>query len=123
MEWKAFVNSNSIIRIVTFDSSIAYLISSDTVVRDIGAVQEVYIVIRISAVVEAANRIQHLARHIILIVTLDVKNAFNTARWVDSLGALESFGVPPYLMRMVEDYFSQRMVLYDMTVGRRSQPL
>ena len=64
-----------------------------------------------------------MARPIVLLLTLDVKNAFNTARWVDILGALESFGVPPYLMRMLEDYFSQRMLLYDTTVGRRSRPL
>ena len=31
--------------------------------------------------------------------------------------------MPPYLTRMVEDYFSQRMLLYETTVGRRSQPL
>ena len=76
---------------------------------------------KVTAAVEAANSVRHAARPIILLVTLDVKNAFNTARWVDILGALESFRVPPYLMRMVEDYFPQRMLLYDTTVGRRSR--
>ena len=76
----------------------------------VGAVREV------TAAVEAANKVRLVARPIILLVTLDVKSAFNIARWVVILGALESFGVPPYLMRMVEDYFSQRMLLYDTTV-------
>ena len=71
----------------------------------------------VSAAVEVSNRVWHAARPIILIVTLDVKNAFNTARWVNILGALKSSGVPPYLIRMVEDYFLQRMLLYDTTVG------
>ena len=74
----------------------------------VGTVREV------SAVVEAANRVWHAARPIVLLVTLDVENAFNTAR---------SFGVPPYLMHLLEDYISQRMLMYDTTVGRRSRPL
>ena len=81
----------------------------------VGVVREV------SATVEAASRVRHAARPIVLLVTSDLKNAFNMARWVDILGVLESFGVPPYLMRMVEDHFSGRMLLYDATVGRRSR--
>ena len=40
----------------------------------------------VSAMVEAANRVRHAARLIFLLVTLDVKNAFNTARWVNIFG-------------------------------------
>ena len=47
----------------------------------VGAVREV------TAAVEAANRVRHAARPIDLLVTLNVKNAFNTARWVNILAA------------------------------------
>ena len=83
----------------------------------VGAVREV------TAALEAANRVRHAARPIVLLVTMDVKNCFNTARWVDILGALESFGVPPYLIRMVKDYFLQRILLYITKAGRRFRPL
>lgn len=49
-------------------------------------------------------------------VTLDVMNAFNSARWVDILDALEhQFGVPAYLQRVISDYFRDRELLYETT--------
>lgn len=49
----------------------------------------------------------------VILVSLDVKNAFNTARWGEILRALvEDFGVPRYLVRMVESYFTDRHVEY-----------
>ena len=77
----------------------------------VGAVREV------ATAQEAANRVRHATRPIVLLATLYVENDFNAARWVDILRALEPFGVPPYLMRMVEDYFLQKMLLHDTTVG------
>lgn len=49
----------------------------------------------------------------VILVSLDVKNAFNTARWGVILKALcEDFNVPRYLVRMVESYFSDRHLEY-----------
>lgn len=52
------------------------------------------------------------SKHVIMI-TLDVRNAFNSARWVDILTAL-SGGVhaPGYLVGLVENYFSGRTLEY-----------
>lgn len=83
----------------------------------IGAIREV------TMVVETVKRVAHVARPVVLLVTLDVKNAFNSARWVDILGALESLGMPPYLLRMAEDYFRDRTIQYETSDGPRSRTL
>lgn len=49
----------------------------------------------------------------VVLVSLDVRNAFNSARWGEILKSLSgSFGVPPYLVRMVESYFTDRYIEY-----------
>lgn len=78
----------------------------------IGALKDV------TEVVEDAQR--EAARPIVLLATLDVKNAFNSLRWKDVLQALrENFKVPEYLMRMIKDYLSERILLYNTTGGHR----
>ncbi|GJQ69997.1 hypothetical protein Trydic_g22499 [Trypoxylus dichotomus] len=73
-------------------------------------------------VCEAVTRAEdhnHYSRRIILLVTLDVRNVFNSARWVDILNALEhSFRVPPYLLRMIDDYLGNRSIIYNTKQGR-----
>ncbi|CAB0039993.1 unnamed protein product [Trichogramma brassicae] len=44
------------------------------------------------------------------IITLDVKNAFNSARWDKILTALSQMEVPAYLQRMVSNYFRGRVL-------------
>uniref|UniRef100_A0ABD2WSZ8 Reverse transcriptase domain-containing protein n=1 Tax=Trichogramma kaykai TaxID=54128 RepID=A0ABD2WSZ8_9HYME len=44
------------------------------------------------------------------IITLDVKNAFNSARWDKILAALSQMEVPAYLQRMVFNYFRGRVL-------------
>ena len=64
----------------------------------------------------------HRTRDSCVLVTLDVKNAFNSARWVEILDALEHrFRVPAYLLRVVSDYLSDRELLYQTTEGQRSR--
>lgn len=79
----------------------------------------------IGEVVEAVHKAEeacHQARPIVLLVTLDVKNAFNSARWDDMLEALErSFKVPTYLLDMIRDYLRDRWLLYDTTQGQRKR--
>ena len=55
-------------------------------------------------------------------VALDIKNAFNSARWIDFIMSLVRKDVPEYLLRVIEDYLSDRKVFYeditaDMTGG------
>ena len=55
-------------------------------------------------------------------VALDIKNAFNSARWIDFIMSLVRKDVPEYLVRIIEDYLSDRKVYYenitaDMTGG------
>lgn len=80
----------------------------------IGAVEEV---VRAAQVTHQGN---HYSRKVVVLATLDVRNAFNSARWCDMLNALENnFRVPQYLRRMVEDYLSDRELIYDTTEGPR----
>ncbi|GJQ70297.1 hypothetical protein Trydic_g22735 [Trypoxylus dichotomus] len=73
-------------------------------------------------VCEAVTRAEdhnHYSRRIVLLVTLDVRNALNSARWVDILNALEhSFRLPLYLLRMIDDYLGNRSIIYDTKQGR-----
>ncbi|CAB0044424.1 unnamed protein product, partial [Trichogramma brassicae] len=60
------------------------------------------------------------------IITLDVRNAFNSARWNKILIALSQMEVPAYLLRIVSSYFHDRVLefttddgaeTYDVTVS------
>lgn len=55
---------------------------------------------------------------IVLLAALDVRNAFNSLRWVDVIGDLEQrFHAPAYLMRMIRSYLSDRELLYHTSGG------
>ena len=60
-------------------------------------------------------------------VTLDVKNAFNSAKWTEFLQGLSDFAVPKYLMqgnvgcRVMKSYLSDRVLLYETLQGKRSR--
>lgn len=53
------------------------------------------------------------------IVTLDIKNAFNTANWGQIMRALQKMGAPEYLLRIIGDYLSDRVLIYDTEEGPR----
>lgn len=53
------------------------------------------------------------------VITLDVKNAFNTTRWDRTMEALESRGVPSYIRRIVRNYFHNRRLTYDTEEGQK----
>ena len=68
-----------------------------------------------------AEAFNHHSRRVVLLVTLDVRNAFNSARWCDMLDALENtFHVPPYLMRLIQDYLRFRLLIYNTAEGPRT---
>ena len=51
------------------------------------------------------------------VVTLDVKNAFNTADWTCIRRTLARIDTPPYLMQTVESYFTDRRLRYNTDDG------
>lgn len=81
----------------------------------------------IKQVIETAQRAEmgnHRSRNIVLLVTLDVKNAFNSVRWSDMIEALHTqFRVPEYLMKMIRDYLRDRSLVYDTTEGPRTKEI
>ena len=75
----------------------------------------------VMAAVHRAEAYGRTRRRVVLLVTLDVRNAFNSARWTDILGALEDdFGVPDYLMRLLRSYLRERSLIFDTKEGQRS---
>lgn len=77
----------------------------------------------ITEVVEAVRSAEAYSRHsrrVVLLVTLDVKNAFNSAKWSNIMHSLQDdFQVPGYLMRIIDDYLRNRSLLYQTKDGKR----
>lgn len=69
-------------------------------------------------VVEAAQSETHYSRPVVLLATLDVKNAFNSLRWKDVLQSLrKKFAVPQYLMQIIGNYLKDRVLVYNTSSG------
>lgn len=54
------------------------------------------------------------------VVTLDIKNAFNSADWVQIRRALTKMETPHYLTKIVEDYFRERKLKYHTDEGEET---
>lgn len=54
-----------------------------------------------------------------VLVTLDVKNAFNTANWENIVNALVRLNTPAYLVEIIKDYFRKRVLLYQTDEGMK----
>ncbi len=68
--------------------------------------------------VEEAHRGCNKLRRVVLLATLDVRNAFNSARWENMIEALEEkFKIPAYLSIMVRSYLEDRVLLYKTSEG------
>lgn len=67
---------------------------------------------KVMQLVEEASTGPLHTREICGFVTLDVANAFNSARWPEIERALARKGVPSYLLRIIRGYFSDRTLLY-----------
>jgi len=52
-----------------------------------------------------------------IMVTLDIRNVFNTARWDRIIKALIGFGELAYLVRIIRSYFSKRVLLCESSEG------
>lgn len=47
------------------------------------------------------------------VLTMDIKNAFNSAPWLETMNALRGKQIPLYLCRLVDDYLSDRKIIYE----------
>ena len=47
------------------------------------------------------------------LISIDIRNAFNTARWNICIEAMVRKKVPDYLLRMIDDFLSDRWVIYE----------
>jgi len=64
--------------------------------------------------VKMAQTGNHFSRRIVLLATLDVRNAFNSATWSSMIEALENrFRAPAYIMNMIRSYLSDRVLMYE----------
>lgn len=71
-------------------------------------------------VVLTAQEKTHHSRPVVLLATLDVKNAFNSLRWNDVIQALKrNFEVPPYLIQIISSYLKDRMLTYNTSSGAK----
>lgn len=81
----------------------------------------------IKEVVQAAHNTQHgnrFSRNFLMLVTLDVKNAFNSASWKHILDALEHiFKIPVYLMAILRSYLSDRRLIFDTLTGTKEREI
>lgn len=55
-----------------------------------------------------------------LVITLDVKNAFNSANWGQVMMALQRMRVPNYLLRILDSYLCDRVLEYDTEEGPKT---
>ena len=60
----------------------------------------------------------HKYRPIVLMATLDVRNAFNLVRWADIVRVFsDARPLPPYLLRILKDYLHDRHITYVTQTG------
>ncbi|KAI5745079.1 hypothetical protein M8J76_008121 [Diaphorina citri] len=50
-------------------------------------------------------------RKLCIMITLDIKNAFNSAPWVEIVRALKRCGISKYLVDLIQDYLSEREIV------------
>ena len=67
---------------------------------------------RVHGVMEEANSGTWRTKRYCILVTLDVKNAFNSASWAKILEALRKLCVPEYLQAILGSYLRDRVVRY-----------
>ena len=51
------------------------------------------------------------------LVTLDVRNAFNSTRWKNICQALDKLDVPAYLKNMIKSFLANQLLVYDTDAG------
>lgn len=80
--------------------------------RQYGYTEEVSAGHAIQAVIlDGREILLHNPTAIIVIVSLDIRNAFNAVPWDKILSALDEKDTPPYLLRLIQSYFQDRSLL------------
>lgn len=72
---------------------------------------------RVADVADKAKGGSQKTKGYCVLVTLDISNAFNTARWDKIINALRARHTPEYLMRVIYDYLKDRILIYDTDDG------
>ena len=70
----------------------------------------------IQAVVDIANKARRgtgKRKRFCALINIYIRNSFNTARWNICIEAMVRIKVPDYLLRMTDDYLSDRWVIYE----------
>ena len=75
---------------------------------------------RVVAMADKALKRKKTGNRYCAIVTIDVRNAFNSASWEAIAVSLHRMGVPDQLSRMLRSYFENRVLLYDTDEGQKS---
>lgn len=57
---------------------------------------------------------------IVLIVTLDIKNAFNSGKWESIVRSLSHRNIPMYLQSVVKSNFEERLLNFETASGTQS---
>jgi len=57
--------------------------------------------------------------HVVGMLTIDVRNAFNSAPWCKIWHALSGMAVPKYLQDIIRVYLSDRNLFYDINGGTK----
>lgn len=68
---------------------------------------------RVMQLAEFANSGSARSRDWCVLITLDVKNAFNSLRWTSIVNALEETGTPQHLINIVKQYLTDRWLYTD----------
>lgn len=66
---------------------------------------------RVLAIAERENKRTLKTRNLVLMITIDVKNAFNSVRWKEIVKELKKLNVSKYLTTIIQSYFSERFVI------------
>ena len=80
----------------------------------------------IKTVLEVADKARTTKRRgnrFCAVVTLDVRNAFNSASWKAIAAALHAMKVPDYLCRILKSYFEERTLSYNTSEGQKTIPV
>ena len=75
---------------------------------------------RVVATADTALKKTRSGNRYCAIVTIDVKNAFNSASWEAIALSLLRMGVPDQLSRILKSYFENRVLLYGTEEGQKS---
>ncbi|XP_061502363.1 uncharacterized protein LOC133391529 [Anopheles gambiae] len=85
--------------------------------RGRSTVQAIQLVVDAGRHAMSFGRTNNRDKRCLLVVALDVRNAFNTASWQCIATALEDKGVPRQLRNILRDYFANRELVYDTADG------